>query len=375
MRRLPSRLGPALLALALASCRRAGDGPGAAEAPAPPGVVRLGADSPKLRYLSVDTVGVRRERVVASFPAEVVMDEDHSVRVASPVNGRITRLLAEPGDHVAAGQPLARIASGDAAQAQSDLAKAEAALAQSSAALERARDLYAHHVIALKDLQQAESDERQARAERDRAEASLRRLDASGDAVSGEYVLRAPLRGDVVDRNANPGAEVRSDGAQTLFTISALDTVWLAISVFQRDLPEVRRGDRVVFTTDAAPGRRFEARVIRVSSALDPQTRTATLRAVLPNPGRLLRTQVIGEARLMARDDSHLPVVPTQALVTRGPDTVVFVEEAPGRFVRRTVRVSEDDGQTALIAAGLRPGERVVTRGSILLAGEADAGR
>ncbi len=343
--------------------------PGALEASSatpPPGEVWFTPGSPQLASISVDTVRERHERVVAVLPAQIVLDEDHTVRVVSPVAGRIQSLDAAAGDPVRAGQALAHLISGDAAQAQSDLAKAEAALAQTSAGLSRAQDLYANHVIALRDLQQAQSDEAQARAERDRAALRVRQLGAGG-VVGEEYGLRSPIRGAVVDRTANAGAEVRPDNSQPLFTVSALDTLWLTASVYERDLSAVRRGERVVFTTDAAPGREFSARVSYVSDVLSPDTRTATLRAVLPDPGGLLKTQVFGQARVIAPDTGHVPVVPSKALVTRGATTVVFVQVAPGRFAERTVTVTDDDGQTAAVLHGLKPGELVVSRGSILL--------
>lgn len=345
----------------------------ASSATPPPGEVWVTPGSPQLANISVDTVRARRERVVAVLPAQLVLDEDHTVRVVSPVAGRVRSLDAAAGDHVAAGQALAHLISSDAAQAQSDLAKAEAALAQTSAALTRGRDLYANHVIALRDLQQAESDDAQARAERDRAALRVQQLGANGT-VGQEYALRAPIRGEVVDRTANPGAEVRPDNPQPLFTISALDTLWLTASVYERDLAAVRRGERVVFTTDAAPGRAFSATVSYVSDVLSPDTRTATLRAVFPNPEGQLKTQIFGQARIIAPDSSRVPVVPSMALVTKGTTTVVFVQVAPGRFVARPVTVTDDDGETAAVVSGLRPGELVVTRGSILLLAQVEPG-
>jgi membrane fusion protein, heavy metal efflux system len=364
----------ALLALAVfpLGCRGRADPVHAATAPAPPGEVRFEPGAPQLAFLSVDTVRPRSEKSIAILPAQLVMDEDHTVRVASPVTGRVLTLEAQAGDHVAPGQALARIASSDVGQAQSDLARATAALAVSTAAWERARDLYDHHVVALKDLQQSESDEAQARAERDRALARVQLLGATPTGVDQQFILRAPLGGAVVDRQANPGEEVRPDNAQPLFTITSLDTLWLAVNVFQRDLAAVHMGQRVVFTTDAVSGRRFLATVRYVSGTLDPDTRTALVRAVVPNPDARLRPLVYGEARLYAPSNEAVLVVPTEALVTRGSDTVVFVQLAPGRFVRRTVTIGADDGETAEVRNGVTSGELVVTHGALLLAAEAD---
>jgi cobalt-zinc-cadmium efflux system membrane fusion protein len=363
--------------LCIAACLTAA-GCGRSPAPAeahdalPDGEVRIAADSPKRRSLQVEPAQPATERSIATLPAQVVPDEDHTVRVASPVTGRIVTLDVHAGDRVHAGEPLTHIRSADAVQATSEVAKARAAWLASQAALTRVTDLYEHKVSAARDLEQARSDEAQTRAEYDRARARARQLGLTAASVSDLYVLRAPVDGMVVERAASPGAEVRSDNGQALFAISALDAVWLAVSVPQRDLALVHRGARLRFRTEAAPGRTFEARISFVSDALDPVSRTATARAVLANPGEVLRVQATGEAQLLVAERSDAVTVPTRALVTRGTGTVVFVEASPGRFVRRAVTVRDDDGAVATIAAGLAAGDLVVTTGSLLLAAEAD---
>jgi cobalt-zinc-cadmium efflux system membrane fusion protein len=332
--------------------------------------IRLDAHSPKLAFLGCSTVGTGAERVVATLPAQVAMDEDHTVRITSPVVGRVTALLAHPGDHVARGQVLARVASGDLAQAASDLVKAEASARQAKEALKRSQDLYDHGVLALKDLEQARTDDAQAEAEQDRARLRAKQLGANEPGVEGDYIVRAPFAGTIVDRSANPGGEVRNDNGQVLFTLSSLDTVWIVASAYEHDLPNVRSGNLLQFSTESVPGRAFDARVLRVSRALDTQTHTATITAAVPNPGGVLLPQVFGQASVMAPNQDRNPVVPTEALVTQGTGAVVFVEAEPGHFVRRPVTVGQDDGVTAVITNGLKVGERVVTRGSLLLAGE-----
>jgi membrane fusion protein, heavy metal efflux system len=325
----------------------------------------------KLSSLSVASVGMRTERLVANLAAQLVPDEDHTVRISSPVTGRISALDAVLGSPVGPGSPLARIVSGDLAQARSDLEKSNAVMSQSQAALLRTRDLYEHHVAARKDLEQAESDATQARAEAARARARIDQLGSGFGGVTGEYLLRSPIRGEVIERNANPGMEVRPDLGAPLFTVSDLSTVWLTANVFQKDLPSVRPGARLVFHTDAFPGRTFEARVKYVSNALDPASRTAIVRATLPNSDRSLKTMETGEAGLYVHDASPTLIVPTRAIVTHGDASVVFVATGPNRFVRRTVQLGDDDGESTVVLSGLNPGDRIVVDGSILLEGEA----
>ena len=178
-----------------------------------PGELQLPPRSPKLAMLSIDTVRAVNERVIATLPAVVVPNENQTVHVTSPVVGRIEALLAQPGDHVGAGQPLARIRSSDAAQATSDVAKAASVLSSTRASLARATDLYEHKVIAARELEQARNDAEQARAEHERARRRASQLGLSTSGVSDDYVLRAPVGGVVIKRLVNPGAEVRPDNA------------------------------------------------------------------------------------------------------------------------------------------------------------------
>ena len=354
--------------LLIASCRKID---AAREAP------KSGPDSvivvapAKLSSLTIAAVGSRSERLVANLAAQLVPNEDRTVRVSSPVTGRVRALDAIPGTFVRSGSPLAHIVSGDLAQAVSDLAKANAVMASAEANLTRTRDLYEHHVASRKDVEQAETDAAQARAEALRARARIEQLGSASGGMSGEYILRSPIAGEVIERNANPGMEVRPDLGTTLFTVSDLSTLWLTANLFQKDLADVHPGARLVFRTDAVPGRTFEARVTYVSNALDPLSRTAVLRATLPNPDHALRTMETGDARLYVRDAQPSLVVPTRAIITHGDASVVFVETAPNHFVRRAVQVGDDDGESTVILSGLKPGDRVVVDGSILLDGEA----
>ncbi len=344
---------------------------GAAAAP-PAGAVALAPA--QLAYVTIDTVRARAERAVATVPAQLAFDEDHTARVLSPVSGRVVSLDAKVGDVVRAGQPLAHLLSSDVAQAGADLAKAGATARQAETALTRSRDLYAHGVIAQKDLQQAETDAAAARAEETRASLRARLLGggASGAGGAGQtFVLRAPVGGEVIDRQVNVGTEVQPGGTTPLFTVSDLSDVWLTASLYQRDLASVRRGARVTFASDALGAAPVEARVTWIADALDPQTRTAPMRAVIPNPGRRLRAATFGQATLYASDDARTPTVPSAALVTRGGGTVVYVEDAPGRYRRRAVTVGEDDGAFATVVRGLQAGERVVGKGSLLVDAQA----
>lgn len=369
----PVARGAAAVLMLAAACRSTPKAAQAADAPASPDEVRIDTASEKLGSIRVEQPALRREREIAALPAQVAMNEDRTVRVLTPVAGRVASLDVAQGDEVARGATLAHIISSDLAQAASDFAKARAAAAQTGAAVARAQELYAHRVAALRELEQARSDHQQAEAELDRARARLAALGADTSAIGTQYLLRAPIAGVVVERLVNPGAEVRPDMPNPLFTITSLDVVWLTANVFQRDLAAVHRGVRMRFTTDAAPGRAFDATVTYVAGTLDPQTRTALVRATISNSDHMLRPLELGTAHVLVPIATPLLTISTRALITHGNGTVVYVELSRGRYARRPVQVGDDDGQTAVILSGLTPTDRVVVDGSLLL--DAEAGR
>src|SRR5580704_8448938 len=195
-RNAPSFIARVLVCVALTACKATPDANGSPPLHASTDIV-LGADSPKLASIGAEGVTLRHEKTVAVLPAQLVLDETRTVRVTSPVSGRAQSVDVQPGGTVQRGDVLARLVSGDLAQAQSDVVKARATLEQTTAALARARDLYEHHVIAARDLEQAKNDEAQARAELERAAARVQSLgeQGGGQDVGGVYALRSPIGG------------------------------------------------------------------------------------------------------------------------------------------------------------------------------------
>lgn len=380
--RLLSFLLVAVLACAAAGCGSRLDSstsssPSSSSPPA--GEARLAPA--KLRSAGIHVVPVAYQdldRVLAAT-GRVTFDDQRVTHVFSPVNGRVTRLVAQPGQRVAQGDPLAIIQSPDVGSAVSDYAKAQAALAAAERDYQRQRELFAAHAAAERDLEGAEANARQARAERDRAEEKARLL--GGGKLSGvtqEFVLRSPIAGEVIARAANPGVEVQgqySGGtAVELYTVGELGRVWVLADVFEADLARIRVGSPVAVEVISSPGRSFAGRVDWISGAIDPATRTAKVRCAIDNSSRLLKPEMYATVSIAVPGRPTL-AIPRGAVLRQGEQTVVFREvgtTADGlvRFERWPVKV-DDEGGDSLVAvlAGLHPGDRVVSDGGILLLG------
>ncbi|HXE31550.1 MAG TPA: efflux RND transporter periplasmic adaptor subunit, partial [Terriglobales bacterium] len=157
--------------------------------------------------------------------------------VISPVSGPVARILVVPGQHVTQGQPLLEISSPDFAQARDTYLKAGDALALARKVYLRDQDLYAHHAIAQADLEQAQSAQTQAQADLEAAEQSLRILGLPNPTESSvatplaEIPLKAPISGDVVERDVAQGQLLQGNSTQC-FIISDMSTVWVLANVY-----------------------------------------------------------------------------------------------------------------------------------------------
>ncbi len=344
-----------------------------------------------------DEVSLTREQMAAAKLGSVAAEEQdvpntvtvgarlgfNDLRVThvfSPVTGRITRILAAPGEHVKIGTPLALIVSPDMGSAFADALKAKADLVAAEKEMRRQREMYEVKATSRHDLEAAGDNYDRAKAEYDRALQKTRLLrEGALDSLSQEYVLRSPIDGDVVARMANPGVEVQGQYSNAgnvveLFTIGSIDELWMLGDVYEVYLPYVKLGAQVELQVPAYPDRSFYGTVDWISDTLDPQLRTAKVRVVLKNEPGVLRPEMYGVAHIDV-PARHTVTVPREALLRLGDETIVFVEGSHGpggaaTFQRRRVMADERmSGGSIPVLSGLQPTERVVTRGAIFLLG------
>lgn len=310
----------------------------------------------------------------------LAFDDLSVTHVFSPITGRVTRVIARPGQRVKRGAPLVAIQSPDVGVAVADVVKAEADATQAQHEATRQRELVEAHAGARRNLEAAENALAKARAELDRARQKARLLrTGSFDRVTQEYVLTSPLDGEVVARNVNPGAEVQGQysGASSpveLFTIGASSRLIVLADAYEVDLPRLHEGDRVAIHLAAYPDRTFDGRLEWVSDALDPVLHTARVRCRVENPDGLLKPEMY-ESVTVEVPGREVLAVPRTALLRSGEDVIVFVDRGTARdgkrvFERRAVTADEGHrGALVPISGAVHPGERVVTRGAIFVLG------
>ncbi|HEX4332999.1 MAG TPA: efflux RND transporter periplasmic adaptor subunit [Usitatibacter sp.] len=315
--------------------------------------------------LMVERVEAPVEHELA-LPARLTWDEERTVRVFPPFAGRVVRIVARPGDRVAVGAPLAELISPDFGQAQADARKAQADLEVSTRSLERERELAAHGVASAKDLEQAQGEARKAQAEADRA---LGRVNAYGHGVAGDnrFVLRSPTAGVVVERNLNPGQELRPDQpGSPLFVITDPTHLWIAIDAGEGDAAGMKPGTALTVMSTQFPDVAFPGELVQISDFIDPTTRTLKLRGAVPNKERQLKGEMFVTARIRV-PKGQLPTVASRAVFLSGASNYVFVRTAAYTFTRHAVRVGRESDGRRPVLAGLREGDEVVVGGNLFL--------
>lgn len=330
--------------------------------------LRYPAGHPQLPLL-VSTPATTAKAIAVELPARLVWNEEKTQRIYPAFAGRVTHITADVGQSVGAGQVLAQLASPEFGAAQADTSRAVADATLARQALQRQRELFEAGVVARKDLEQAEADAARTQAEVARAQARTS-LYGSASGVNQQLGLRSDIRGVVVERNLNPGQEVRPDGTSpAMFVVSDPSTLWVQIDAQEADVGDLRPGVKVGLVVPTLSDQKFEATVQAVTDQIDPTTRTIKIRATVSNPKRLLKNEMLAKVRYERKVGSGLEV-PATAVFLRGNQHYVFVQSQAGVFEPRDVTVSYEGPKQVLLSSGLKDGEQVVSQNGLLLARE-----
>lgn len=369
----PLRLTAGLLGLSLLACQSHNNEPQQKSTALPKNEVILSPDSPKRAYIKEAIVELVRRPLMDPVTGEITYDETRTVRVSSPIAGRVTGAIAALGAHVQAGGVLAELDSPELGQAQSDYAGAQADLNLANRAFQRMQELYENGITPRKDHEQAQDNLARAHSEAERARLKLANLGVRNGRTDNRFVLHAPIAGAITERNINPGMEVRTDLTAPLFVISDLSSLWVQMDVFEKDIGLIHVGAQVLVRVPAYPGEIFTATVSYVSQVVEETTRTVKVRCILPNDESRLLPAMYAAIEVQSDPNDKAVVVPLTALFTEGESDWLFVAIGDGHYQKRPVKAGLRLKDKSVILEGLNAGERLVVDGALLLRTEEDA--
>jgi cobalt-zinc-cadmium efflux system membrane fusion protein len=348
--------------LALAACGEKAV-PQAAPKPADRAVALADAS---LKFLTIEAVGLVSAKSYGPIPGRLAMRPQALSSVGAPTSGRIVSVLVRPGENVAAGKPLFTIQSADAAAARSSLEQALARTAAAEESLRRYTEMVAKGVGLEMERFEAETKAREARAELARARRTSELL---GAGEGGVVSVRAPGAGAVMSVKASVGAVV-APGGEALVEIADTSRLWVVADVPEADTALVTRGQRVVVSIPNAR-RQMSGSVDGIGSRIETDTRRLPVYILLDGDLRGLTPGMQAELQFTTGTETlNVPV--TAVLIKEGKRRVIYVQRADGRFEPRDVRTGAVSGGRVPIIEGLKPGERVVVKGALLLDTEAE---
>ncbi len=368
LRRLSACLVPLLL---VAACGGTAATPAADSAGGTPlvDVVQLDTAAVRLGGILVgraDTVSTIELPVTGT----ITFDANRVSHVGSRTEGRVVELRADLGRRVAKGDVLVELESPEVGQIRADEQEAEALVKIARENFEREQRLESMGISSRKERLDAEADLRRAEAALKSAADRLRVLGA-GHGDGGHFDLLAPFAGAVVARNVSVGQ--MASQTDTLLTIADLARVWIELDIYERNLAQVRPGQRVDVTVEAYAERTFPGRIVYLGAVLDAARRTVRARVEIPNSDGALKPGMFATARIaIPSSTGPLVVVPEDAVQEMEGALKVFVPgEKAGEF--RAIEVSIGErlaDRRVVITRGLTAGQPVVVAGAFGLRSE-----
>jgi cobalt-zinc-cadmium efflux system membrane fusion protein len=330
----------------------------AAEPPRPQAVIEVGADIIALDKAQIASLGIRfavaavaKEYLLATLPGSIAPPPNARVAVAATFPGTVLQSLAVEGQAVRKGEALATIASRDILAHAADLAQARARFSVAHANAERLEKLSREGIVAGIRVDEAESARAQAEAEVSGIARILAGVNADGP--RGTYTLTAPIDGVISSAKIQAGQPV--EGMSAPFVVDSGASYEIQAQIPERLVGGITPGMRVT----AGPG--IEARVTSAGRVIQPETRSALLKALI-TPGTAVVSGKVATVSVYAPAPPSAVVVPKTAVTELNGRSVVFAQTVSGLAVR-DVTTAGNTGGDVVVLAGLRPGEPVAVSG------------
>jgi cobalt-zinc-cadmium efflux system membrane fusion protein len=307
---------------------------------------------------------------------QVDFNEQFLSRIGANVTGRVSEILAIPGQMVKQGDILAKITSTVLTQSQLAYLKAKSASQLADQAATRARILYKEDVIALSELQKREAEASSSKAEfratndqlrlQGMDQVSIDRLAKTGLIESINNVI-ATIPGEIVERKINRGQVVQP--AEALFTIADLGVLWAIAEVPESNSYLINKGQKVTAIIPALRNLEVEGQVAHVDSIVNPITRTVLVRMEVPNPEGNIKPGMLATMLIESQPVERL-VVPIGAVFREDNHDHVFIREQQDVYRMVPVNLGPEGKGFRPVISGLKEGQEIAIIGAYHLNAE-----
>ena len=337
---------------------------------------------------------VRQESVRRAVDVVGTLTAVDQVTISSEADGKVSRILADLGDRVKAGQVLLQIdnekqqysyeqqqaalaralAQYGASDPQNlpdiektpDAQRANADLVQATQAFERASELFKRTLISQQALDDARAALQSKRAIYNAALQNGKNLRASIQAseatmkLAGRQLrdteIRAPFDGFVERRLVNLGELVKSQ--TPVMAVVRLDPLKVTAEIPEKMAPWISVGQQVDLQVDAYRERKFSGKLSRISPGVNTATRAFPFEALVPNPDTVLKPGTFARVHIESGQVDTVLTLPYAALQYRYGVNRVFVVNG-GKLALRELAVGQRLGERIEIMSGVKAGENV----------------
>ncbi|MEX0805342.1 MAG: efflux RND transporter periplasmic adaptor subunit [Candidatus Binatia bacterium] len=345
-----------------------------AETPQVKGITFLKEQQWRMDF-ATDPVGEKDLSMLLKMSAEVKPAAAGQVQIVAPVAGRVmiaARGVSVPGQKVKQGEDLAVILplpSKNRVELDAEVRAVNSGLEAAENELQRVEELYKDKIVPRKRLEQSQTEVAVQKARLDAARSQLSLLDGSEKFASGsrgQFSLRSPISGTIVAASMTPGAQV--EAGQNLLSVIDLDRLWVEGRLFEHDIAKVRKFERGHFTA-AALSEPFillqpKTRLVSIGSVIDLATRSIRFILEARNDEGRLKIGLQGDLAVQTGEKIRGIAIPINAIVDDKGLTVAFVQAEGETFERRELELGIRSEGYAEVKAGLKAGERVVTKGA-----------
>jgi cobalt-zinc-cadmium efflux system membrane fusion protein len=317
-----------------------------------------------MKTLAVDTVKQGELINAISMTGMVDFNQDKQVNIFPLVSGNVKEIKVQLGDYVNAGQGLATVRSGEMAGYTNNLIVAETNVNATKKQLDATTDLFRSGLASNLDVINAQVNYDQAAAQL----MMVRRiLKINGNDTSGNYVVKSPIPGFIVQKQVTNDQIIRTDNGSAMFTISDLKDVWVWGNVYEANLDKIHLGDPVDVTTLSYPGRVFKGRVDKIMHVLDPSSKVMKVRVVIENPDYALRPQMFATVTATNTDHQQAIYVPLSALVFDNSRYYVLIYHGAGKADITPVNRLSTLGDKVYLTDGVKPGDHIIASNTLAI--------
>jgi membrane fusion protein, heavy metal efflux system len=319
------------------------------------------------KMITIDTARLTNIADELKLSGQVNFDENKVVKVFPFASGQVLEVKVAVGDRVVKGQTLAVIRSADVAGNYADLSGSKTDISMAEHALQHAETLFKNGLGSERDVVEARENFEKAKNASNKIYDQIAINGGGRTTANGTYVVAAPRNGLVLEKKVNPGAFIRSDNTDNLFTVGDFTDVWIWANVYESDISKVKEGYVAKVTTLAYPDKVFLGKIDKINDILDPQAKVMKVRVSLQNPDHILKPEMFTNVLVENRQGKKAVSISTKALISENGRSYVVVYKDKCDMHIQEVSILKTIGDQVFIASGLNVDDKLIAQNQILL--------